>query len=75
MYVCDPLLVVAPDFDHCHCRPQALVKHSNCAIAVAAYEDVAGYLIGGERGDTGAGAGGDVLYRLLARILEVCGGR
>lgn len=61
MHVRDPLLVVAPNFDHRHGGTETLVEDPDGAIAVAAYEDVAGHLIGGQGGDAGAGAGGNVL--------------
>lgn len=61
MHVGDPLFVVAPDFDHGHGGAKTLVEDANCAVAVAAYEDIAGDLVRGEGGDAGAGAGGDIL--------------
>ena len=64
MYVRDPLFVVAPDFDHCHCGAQALVEDTDGAVAVAAHENIAGDLVRSQRGNAGAGAGGDILNYL-----------
>jgi len=58
----DPLLVAAPMLDHGHGGFFASVEDADGAVAVAGAEDVAGYLVGGEGGDAGAGAGGDVLW-------------
>ncbi len=54
MHVRDPLFMLTPDFDHCQCGLQTLIKDSDRAVAVAADEDVAGDLIGGEGCDAGA---------------------
>lgn len=61
MHIRDPLLVVAPTFDHCLLRAETLIEDADSAVAVAAYKDVASYLVGSKGGDAGAGAGGDVL--------------
>ncbi len=61
MHIGNPLFVVAPHFDHGHGGAKTLVEDTDCTVAVAAHEDVAGDLVRGEGGDAGAGAGGDVL--------------
>lgn len=68
MHIGDPLFVVAPDFDHGHGGAKTLVEDADCAISVAAYKDITGDLVRGEGGDTGAGAGGDVLSCLASYI-------
>ena len=45
--VCDPLFVMTPGFFHRCGRAFALVEDADCTVAVAGYEDVAGYLVGG----------------------------
>ena len=59
--VCDPLLVVAPAFDHGLLGAEALIEDTDGAVAVAAHEHVAGDLVRGEGCDAGARASGDVL--------------
>ena len=61
VHVGDPLLVVAPAFDHGLLGAEALVEDADGAVAVAAYEDVACDLVRGEGCDAGTGAGGNVL--------------
>ena len=63
VHVGDPLFVFAPGFDHGGAGFEALVEDADDAVAEAGDEDVAGDLVGGEGGDAGAGAGGDVLVR------------
>ena len=64
VHVGDPLLMVAPDFDHRHCRTQALVEDADGTVAITANEHISGYLVGGERGYAGPRAGRDVLQEL-----------
>lgn len=45
MDVCDPLFVLAPDFDHGLLRAETLIEDSDRAVAVAGYEDITRYLI------------------------------
>lgn len=59
--VCDPLLVVAPAFDHGLLGAEALVEDTDGAVAVAAHEHVARDLVRGEGCDAGARASGNVL--------------
>jgi hypothetical protein len=54
MDVCDPLLVVAPAFDHGDAGFEALVDEADGAVAEAGSEDVAGDLVGGQGCDAGA---------------------
>ncbi len=74
MNVRDPLFMLAPDLDHCQGRLHALIEDADGAITVAADEDVAGDLIGGEGGDARAGAGGDVLVYFLVWCQGLVGG-
>lgn len=64
MHVGDPLLVLAPGFDHGGAGFETLVEDADDAVAEAGDEDVAGHLVRGEGCDAGAGASGDVLVRL-----------
>jgi len=66
MHPRDPLLVAAPMLDHGHGGFFASVEDADGAVGVAGAEDVAGYLVGGEGGDAGAGAGGDVLLGFVS---------
>lgn len=47
MDVCDPLLVVAPAFDHSGARFEMLVEEADGVVAEAGSEDVTGDLIRG----------------------------
>ena len=62
----DPLPVAAPVPHHRHGGLLARVEDADGAVAVAGAEDVAGHLVGGEGGDAGAGAGGDVLVEVVS---------
>lgn len=61
MHVGDPLFVPTPTFNHGHLGLFTDVEDPNGAVAIACAEDVPGYLIRGQGGDAGAGAGGNIL--------------
>ena len=56
----DPAVVLVPDADHGVAPVEAPVVDAEGAVAEAGDEDVAGDLVGGQAGDAGGAAGGDL---------------
>ena len=61
VHIRDPLLVLAPAFDHSQLGLFASIENADGAVAVTGTEDIAGYLVRGQGCDTGARASRNIL--------------
>lgn len=55
MYVCDPLLMITPDFDHCCGGFETLIEYTNCSVSKPSNKNIAGDLIRGQGSNTRTG--------------------